>query len=117
MNATGVHYCATTLRGLLADPRYEVLVVTLTDRFGPHGAVGILLLEKYPAWKKHPRVWHLKLLTTSCRVISFGVGSTILNWLINQAALAHAHLVADFRDTDRNRIMEIAYRFAGFSHQ
>jgi methoxymalonate biosynthesis protein len=111
MNATGVHYCATTLRGLLADPRHEVLVVTLADRFGSHGAVSILLLEK------HPGVWHLKLLTTSCRVISFGVGSTILSWLTNQAALARTHLVADFRDTDRNRMMEIAYRFAGFSHQ
>jgi methoxymalonate biosynthesis protein len=79
--------------------------------------VGILLLEKHPALEKHPGVWHLKLLTTSCRVISFGVGSTILNWLINQAALARTHMVADFRGTDRNRMMEIAYRFAGFSHQ
>lgn len=111
MNATGVHYCATTLRGLLADPRHEVLVVTLADRFGPHGAVGIVLLEKYPG------LWHLKLLATSCRVVSFGAGNTILNWLINQACLARAHVVADFRGTDRNRIMEIAYRFAGFSQQ
>jgi methoxymalonate biosynthesis protein len=111
MNATGVHYSAKTLRGLLADPGHEVLVVTLADRFGPHGAVGITLLEQ------HPGVWHLKLLATSCRVVSFGVGSTILNWLITQAALARAHVVADFRATDRNRMMEIAYRFAGFSHQ
>jgi methoxymalonate biosynthesis protein len=111
MNATGVYYSATTLRGLLADPRHEVLVITLTDRFGPHGAVGIVLLDK------HPGVWHLKLLATSCRVVSFGAGSTILNWLINQAAVAHAHVVADFRGTDRNRMMEVAYRFAGFSHQ
>jgi methoxymalonate biosynthesis protein len=111
MNATGVHYSATTLRGLLADPRHDVLIVTLADRFGPHGAVGIMLLDKYPG------VWHLKLLTTSCRVISFGAGSTILNWLINQAAVARVHLVADFRGTDRNRMMEITYRFAGFTHQ
>lgn len=111
MNATGVYYSTTTLRGLLADPQHDVLVVTLTDRFGPHGAVGILLLEK------HPGVWHLKLLATSCRVVSFGAGSTILNWLINQAAVAHTHVVADFRGTDRNRMMEITYRFAGFSHQ
>jgi methoxymalonate biosynthesis protein len=111
MNATGVHYSATTLRGLLADPRHEILVVMLADRFGTHGAVGIVLLEK------HPMVWHLKLLATSCRVVSFGAGSTILNWLIDQAALARVHLVADFRGTDRNRIMEIAYRFAGFGQQ
>lgn len=109
MNATGVHYSDATLRGLLADPDHEVLTVTLTDRFGPHGAVGVMLLEC------HPEAWHLKLLATSCRVVSFGAGAVILNWLIDQAHRAGAHLAADFRPTDRNRMMDIAYRFAGFT--
>jgi hypothetical protein len=60
-------------------------------------------------------MWHLKLLATSCRVVSFGVGAVILNWLIDQAAQADAHLAADFRPTNRNRMMDIAYRFAGFT--
>lgn len=109
MNATGVHYPDEVLRGLLADPGHEVLTVTLADRFGPHGAVGVMLLEY------HQRVWQLKLLATSCRVVSFGAGAVILNWLIDQAARAGAHLAADFRPTDRNRMMDIAYRFAGFT--
>lgn len=108
MNATGVRYSDATLRALLSDRQHEVLVVSMTDRFGLHGAVGIVLLEKLAA------VWHLKLLATSCRVISFGVGAVLLNWLSDQAASAGVHLVADFRRTDRNRMMEIAYRFAGF---
>ncbi|MBL1119960.1 HAD-IIIC family phosphatase [Streptomyces sp. 110] len=109
MNATGVHYSDSVLRGLLTDPAHEVLVITMADRFGPHGAVGIVLLER------HPKVWHLKLLATSCRVVSYGAGSTVLNWLADQAARAGAHLTADFRRTDRNRMMEVAYRFAGFA--
>jgi methoxymalonate biosynthesis protein len=60
-------------------------------------------------------MWHLKLLATSCRVVSFGAGAVILNWLIDQAARAGVHLAADFRPTDRNRMMDIAYRFAGFA--
>jgi methoxymalonate biosynthesis protein len=111
MNATGVHYPDEVLRGLLADPDHDVLTVTLTDRFGPHGAVGVLLLEY------HRSVWHLKLLATSCRVVSFGAGAVILNWLIDQAARAGAHLAADFRRTERNRMMDIAYRFAGLSEE
>ncbi|CAM3015433.1 HAD-IIIC family phosphatase [Saccharomonospora xinjiangensis] len=108
MNATGVHYSDETLRGLLGDDDHEVLVATLADRFGTHGAIGVLLLEnRGPAW-------HLKLLATSCRVVSFGVGTVLLNWLATEAAEAGAHLLADFRRTDRNRMMEIAYRFAGF---
>ncbi|MFD7432745.1 HAD-IIIC family phosphatase [Streptomyces sp. NPDC059818] len=110
MNATGVHYSDADLRALLVDPDHEVLTVTLSDRFGPHGAVGVLLLER------HPELWHLKLLATSCRVVSFGAGAVILNWLIDQAAQAGAHLAADFRATDRNRMMDIAYRFAGFTN-
>jgi len=109
MNATGVHYPDDVLRSLLADPEHEVLTVTLTDRFGPHGAVGVLLL------RYHQRLWHLKLLATSCRVVTFGAGAVLLNWLIDETAKADAHLVADFRPTDRNRMMEIAYRFAGFT--
>jgi methoxymalonate biosynthesis protein len=111
MNATGVHYPDEALLGLLADPGHEVLTVNLSDRFGPHGAVGVLLLAC------HPAVWHLKLLATSCRVVSFGAGSVILNWLIDQAARAGVHLAADFRPTDRNRMMDIAYRFAGFADE
>jgi methoxymalonate biosynthesis protein len=109
MNATGVHHSDSALRGLLVDPDHEVLTITLTDRFGPHGAVGVLLLER------HPGVWHLKLLATSCRVVTFGAGTVLLNWLVDQAARAGRHLAADFRPTDRNRMMEIAYRFAGFT--
>lgn len=111
MNATGVHYSDADLRALLDDPRHEVLAVTMGDRFGTHGAVGIVLLETGPA------VWHLKLLATSCRVVSFGAGATVLNWLIDEAATAGVHLVADLRPTSRNRIMEVAYRFAGFTEE
>lgn len=111
MNATGVHYSDADLRALLGDPRHEVLTVTMSDRFGPHGAVGVLLLER------GPDRWHLKLLATSCRVVSFGAGSAVLNWLIGEAAAVGVHLVADFRPTSRNRIMEVTYRFAGFGEE
>jgi methoxymalonate biosynthesis protein len=109
MNATGIHYSRGALRELLGDPRHEVLVTTLEDRFGPHGTVGLALLER------HSQVWHLKLLATSCRVVSLGAGAAILNWLVDQAAQANVHMLADFRRTRRNRMMEIAYRFTGFT--
>ncbi|GAA0223662.1 HAD-IIIC family phosphatase [Cryptosporangium japonicum] len=109
MNATGVPYSDAELRALLDAPDHEVLVTSIDDKFGPYGAVGVLLLEK------RPEVWHLKLLATSCRVVSLGAGTVILNWLVDRAARAGVHLVADFRSTARNRMMDIAYRFAGFT--
>ncbi|MDH6132922.1 methoxymalonate biosynthesis protein [Kitasatospora sp. MAA4] len=109
MNATGVHYCEARLRTLLADPGHELLVVTMADRYGPHGTVGVLLLET------HPTVWHLKLSATSCRVTSFRAGEVVLEWLSDQAAQAGVHLVADFRPTERNQLMAGAYRSVGFT--
>ncbi|MFF8644223.1 HAD-IIIC family phosphatase [Streptomyces sp. NPDC015345] len=108
MNATGVHYSDEALRALVADERHEVLVGSLTDRFGPHGAIGVILLER------RPQSWHIKLLATSCRVVSFGVGAALLRWLSDEAARAGVALTAGFRRTERNRMMEVAYRFAGF---
>lgn len=109
MNATGVHYSEDDLRSLLHAPDHEVLVASLRDRFGTHGAIGVVLLRTRPA------VWHLRLLATSCRVVPYGAGSVILRWLVDQAARAGTHLAADFRRTERNRMMEVAYRFAGFT--
>ncbi|MGW0732410.1 HAD-IIIC family phosphatase [Streptomyces sp. NPDC002851] len=111
MNATGVPYSDAELRVLLQDPEHEVLAISMEDRFGQHGAVGIVLLERRRS------VWRLKLLATSCRGVSFGAGAVALRWLIDQAARGAVHLAADFRPTERNRTMEVAYRFAGFGAQ
>ncbi|MEV5593201.1 HAD-IIIC family phosphatase [Streptomyces sp. NPDC052496] len=109
MNATGVPYSDADLRVLLTDPDHEVLITTVEDRFGSHGAVGVVLLERQPG------SWRLKLLATSCRVVNFGIGTQLLRWTADRAARAGVHLEADFRRTERNRIMEVAYRFAGFN--
>lgn len=111
MNATGVPYSGDELQELTADPQHEVLVVSMADRFGSHGAVGVLLLER------GERAWRLKLLATSCRVVSFGAGTALLNWLIDAAHTAGVHLAGDFRRTERNRMMDIAYRLAGFGDE
>ncbi|MCR6488429.1 HAD-IIIC family phosphatase [Amycolatopsis sp. OK19-0408] len=110
LNATGIPYSRETLDALVADPAHEVLVATLADRFGPHGAVGVILLERLAA------AWRIKLLATSCRVVACGVGSVLLRRIVDAAARANVHLLADFRRTERNRMMEIAYRFAGLEH-
>ncbi|MFJ1751237.1 HAD-IIIC family phosphatase [Streptomyces sp. NPDC088116] len=109
MNATGVHYGEDDLRALIDDPGHEVLTVSVTDRFGPYGAVGVVLLQRCPG------TWRIKLLATSCRVVSLGAGSAILRWLTDQAYRGGVHLNADFKATERNRMMEVAYRFAGLT--
>lgn len=51
----------------------------------------------------------------SCRVMSRGVGSVLLTYIMQQAKNDNKLLRADFRQTDRNRMMYVTYRFANFN--
>ena len=108
MNATGVFYTDDDLHAMLREGTADVLTVDVTDRFGPYGKVGVVILSRLPG------TWHLRMIATSCRIVPLGGGAALLNWISAGAHAAGAHLVGDFRRTDRNRMMEIAYRFAGF---
>jgi methoxymalonate biosynthesis protein len=108
LNTTGVPYSRAELAALRARAGHEVLVARLTDRFGDYGEVGVVLLARLSG------VWRIRLLATSCRVLAHGVGAVVLRWMIDRAHRSGVHLAADFRRTDRNRQMAVAYRFAGF---
>jgi predicted enzyme involved in methoxymalonyl-ACP biosynthesis len=58
--------------------------------------------------------WHLRLLLMSCRTMSRGVGTILLNHIMAMAREAGMRLRADFAETGRNRMMHITYAFAGF---
>ena len=56
----------------------------------------------------------LRLLLMSCRVMSWGVGMIMLHQVVRMARARGVRLFADFVPTDRNRMMFITYKFAGF---
>ncbi len=108
LNSTGYIYSYDDLKNFIESERYELLVIQLDDKFGSYGKIGLALVEKLDS------VWELKLLLMSCRVMSKGVGSVLLNYIINQARVSGAVLRAQFVPTERNRIMYITYKFNGF---
>ena len=59
--------------------------------------------------------WTIKLLLMSCRVMTRGVGSVLLSHIMQLAEKNGVSLLAEFVPNDRNRVMDITYRFAGFS--
>lgn len=109
LNTTGRQYDLAELEALRTSPRHRLLVVELTDRYGSYGKIGVVLLECTEA------VWQIRLLLMSCRVMNRGVGGAVITWLRGQAKAAGVRLLADFRATDKNRMMYVTYRFAGFS--
>jgi FkbH-like protein len=108
LNSTGLTYSYEELDAFRQSPDHLLLVASLEDRFGTYGKIGLSLVEKTA------KAWHLKLLLMSCRVMSRGVGSILLSHLLSSAQAEGKRFLADFKDTGRNRMMKVAYRFAGF---
>jgi FkbH-like protein len=108
LNATGYTYSYDELDELRRSPRHELLIASLEDRHGSYGKIGLALVEK------GQEIWTLKLLLMSCRVMSKGVGTILLNHILRKAKDAGARLQAEFVSNDRNRQMLITYKFAGF---
>jgi len=108
LNSTGTVYTYDELVELINSDDYDVFVAQLDDKYGEYGKIGISVIEKKQGF------WNIKLLLMSCRVMSKGVGAVMLKYIMKSAARENAKLYADFIPTDRNRIMYITYKFAGF---
>jgi FkbH-like protein len=108
LNTTGIAYSRSELRELASASSHRVLVVSLQDRYGPYGTIGLAVLAV------GNDSWTLELFLLSCRVLTRGVSSTLLAGLADAALEQNCALRARFRPNDRNRAMNVALRFAGF---
>jgi FkbH-like protein len=108
LNSTGRIYSYAELDELRSAPNHLLLVASLKDRFGSYGTIGLALVGQ------DTDTWTLRLLLVSCRVVSRGVGTALLNYVMGLARDAGVRLRADLVETGRNRMMRVAYAFAGF---
>ena len=109
LNTTGRTFSREELEELRCSDRHLLLMSELTDRFGSYGKIGLALVEC------GPEVWTIKLLLMSCRVMNRGVGTIMLNHILRKAKQAGVRLLSEFISNDRNRMMYVTYKFAGFT--
>ena len=107
LNSTGYTYSYEELQGFIDSEDHIFLIAQLTDKFGDYGKFGLILVENTDALR-------IKLLLMSCRVMSRGVGSAILIYLAKLKEQLNKPMFAEFKTTDRNRIMYITYKIMGF---
>lgn len=107
LNATGITYSYDELNLFRASPSHRLYICELTDKYGSYGKIGLILVEI----EQH---WHLKLLLVSCRVMSRGIGTVLLSFLMKEAKKYSSKMYADFRATSRNKQMYVAFKFSGF---
>lgn len=108
LNSTGVVYSYEELKEISENKDYMLLVAELTDRYGTYGTIGIMLV------KCTEDLWTLELLLTSCRVMSRGIGSTLLDWILKLAQSHNVKFRAKFISSASNRIMYLTYKMKGF---
>jgi len=108
LNTTGYTYDYDELDSFRKLEQYKLLIVGLTDKYGTYGKIGLMLIEC------HEDLWNIKLLLMSCRVMSRGIGTVLINYILSLAKESHINVQAEFVPTDRNRMMYITYKLAGF---
>ena len=108
LNTTGYTYSYDELDVLRQSPDHLLLVSELTDKYGTYGTIGLGLVEK------RADCWLVKLLLMSCRVMSRGVGTIMMNYIMRGCKEAGLPLRAEFIANDRNRMMYVTYKFANF---
>jgi FkbH-like protein len=108
LNTTGYTYSFEELDAFRRSPNHLLLIAGLTDKFGAYGKIGLTLIEKAPS------VWTIKLFLMSCRVMSRGVGTILMNHLLGLARTNGVALHAEFLSNKRNRMMLITYKMGGF---
>ncbi|MCC5658370.1 HAD-IIIC family phosphatase [Nostoc sp. XA010] len=108
LNTTGYTYSYNELNHFRSSENHKLLIANLEDKYGSYGKIGLMLIEC------QPDAWKIKLLLMSCRVMSRGVGTIMLNYVMSLAKSNNVRLLAEFVSNNRNRMMYISYKFAGF---
>lgn len=108
LNATGRTYDYQELRQIMKSDKHKLYVCELTDKYGSYGKIGLAVIEM------NKKYWFLKMLLMSCRVLSRSVGSVLLSYIMLQASRSGVPLLADFKQTKKNKKMYAAYRLTNF---
>ena len=109
LNTTGYTHAYDELNQLRQSPHHLLLVASLDDKYGTYGTIGLALVELSKEF------WTVKLLLMSCRVMSRGVGTIMMNYIMTRAKQVGARLRAEFVPNGRNRMMYVTYKFGGFT--
>jgi FkbH-like protein len=108
LNTTGRTYDFNDLKAFINSEKHRLLICELMDKYGSYGKIGLALVEITDDF------WLLRLFLMSCRVMSYGVGTVLLSHIMGKAKASGRKLRADFKHTNKNRMMYITFKFANF---
>lgn len=109
-NLRTVRYGEDDVRRLACDPDVIDMAFTLTDRFGGHGLIAVVVMRPLDQQSLFVDTWLM-----SCRVLSRGMEQFTLNCMV-EAAKCHGfrRIVGEYLPTPKNKMVEQHYPNLGF---
>jgi FkbH-like protein len=108
LNTTGIVYSYDQLKKYLDSTTHKLLVAEMKDKYGLFGKIGLALI------KITKEAWHIRLFLMSCRVMTYGVGTVFLTYILRRARSEGKRVRIDFKETGTNRMMLVTLKFAAF---
>ena len=110
-NLRTVRYTEDEIERIANDEKYITLYYTLKDKFGDHGLVSVVIMEKVSETEVFVDTWLM-----SCRVLKRGMEEFIVNGMI-RAAKEHGFKTvrAEYLPTPKNSMVKDIYKTMGFT--
>ncbi len=109
-NLRTVRYTEQEIAAIAADDRYLTLYFTLRDKFGDHGLISAVILEK-----REDRLF-VNTWLMSCRVLKRGMEEFIVNKMVSTARQAgFATVEGEYLKTPKNAMVARIYEKLGFT--
>ena len=108
-NLRTVRYSEAEVAEIAANPRYITRYYTLRDRFGEHGLIAVVILER-----REDELFVVEWLM-SCRVLKRGMEQFIADSIVRAAREAGAaRVVGEYIPTPKNAMVKELYATMGF---
>ena len=109
-NLRTIRYTESEIQQIASDDRYLTLYYTLRDKFGDHGLVAVVIMEKKTEQELFVDTWLM-----SCRVLKRGMEEYIVNCLIRTAKKnGFKTVVGEYIPTAKNSMVKDIYQTMGF---
>lgn len=109
-NLRTIRYTENEIEKIAADEKYITLYFTLRDRFGDHGLISVVIMEKRSKIELFIDTWLM-----SCRVLKRGMEEFILNRVVEVARKnGFETIAAEYIPTTKNKMVQDIYDVMGF---
>ncbi len=110
-NLRTIRYTESDIERIATSDSYLTIYYTLRDKFGDHGLVSVVIMEKKSSEEVFVDTWLM-----SCRVLKRGMEEFVVNGLVKKAAESGFRTVtAEYIPTAKNAMVKDIYDRMGFT--